>query len=183
MISPAGLPLLVCVAGSLLGWHCPEWRNLFLVTVLFCVPPALVLFLACRQPLWKLLPLLLCLALLAALRISLRLKPTFSPDHLVHHASGQPLLLEGVLVRQPEVRAAFTRLAFEARTLRTSGGAVGTQGRADLWVSGRMPDLRVGDILLAEVRLKIPRRFRQPGRGRPKGALLPGRHACKGVGS
>ena len=105
----------------------------------------------------------MCLVLLAALRTSLRLKPAFSPDHLVHHASGQPLLLEGVLVRQPEVRTAFTRLVFEARTLRTSGGTVGTQGRADLWVSGRMPDLRVGDILLAEVRLKIPRCFGNPG--------------------
>ncbi len=163
MIFPAGLPLLVYVAGSLLGWHYPEWRDLFRVGLLFCVPPALVLFLVCRQPLWKLLPLLLCLVLLAALRTSFRLKPEFSPDHLVYHASGQPLLLEGILVRQPEVRAAFTRLVFEARTIRTSGGVVGTQGRAVVWVSGRMPDLLVGDILLAEVRLKTPRRFGNPG--------------------
>ncbi len=163
MIFPAGLPLFAYVAGSLLGWHCADWRDLFGVGLLCCVPPALALFLGSRRLLWKLLPLLMCLVLLAALRTSLRLKPVFSPDHLVHHASGQPLLLEGVLVRQPEVRTAFTRLVFEARTLRTSGGAVGTQGRADLWVSGRMPDLRVGDILLAEVRLKIPRRFGNPG--------------------
>ncbi|MGW8320689.1 MAG: ComEC/Rec2 family competence protein, partial [Thermodesulfobacteriota bacterium] len=127
------------------------------------VPPALAFFLGCRRPLWRLLPLLMCLVLLSALRTSLRLKPAFSPDHLVHHASGQPLLLEGVLVRQPEVRDAFTRLVFEARTLRTTGGVVGTQGRADLWVSGRTLDLRVGDILLAEVRLKIPRPFGNPG--------------------
>jgi competence protein ComEC len=101
----------------------------------------------------------------------------FPPDHLVHHASGRPLLLEGVLVRQPEVRAAFTRLVFEARTLRTSGGAVGTQGRADLWVSGRMPDLRVGDILLAEVRLKIPRLFGNPGEvDRGSRSFLEGRY-------
>lgn len=163
MIFPSGLPLFAYVAGSLLGWHCAEWRDLFGVGLLCCVPPALVFFLGCRRPRWKLLPLLMCLVLLAALRTSLRLKPAFSPDHLVHHASGQPLLLEGVLVRQPEVRTAFTRLVFEARTLRTLGGTVGTQGRADLWVSGRMPDFRVGDILLAEVRLKIPRCSGNPG--------------------
>ena len=160
MIPPAGLPLLVYVAGSLLGWHCPEWRNLFLTTVLFCVPPALILFLACRQPHWKLLPLLPCLALLAALRVSLRLEPAFSPDHLVHHATGQPLLLEGVLVRQPEVRAAFTRLAFEDSRVANQLVVVrdGEEALEYLFGSGRYADRDLQEMpQLILLDLKLPK--------------------------
>jgi competence protein ComEC len=40
---------------------------------------------------------------------------------------------------------------------------VEVRGRADLWVSGRVPDLRAGDILLVEARLKVPRPFGNPG--------------------
>jgi competence protein ComEC len=61
------------------------------------------------------------------------------------------------------MRAASTRLVVEAQTLRTSEGSAGTRGRLDLWVSGRVADLRAGDLLLAEVRLKIPRSLGNPG--------------------
>jgi competence protein ComEC len=111
----------------------------------------------------KIIPLLLCLFLLASYRTSLGVNPTFPPDHLVHHASGQPVLLEGVLCQQPTVYATFTRLALQARRVRSSEGVVEVRGRADLWVSERALDLQIGDILLVEARLKIPRPFGNPG--------------------
>ena len=163
MICPAGLPLLAYMAGVLLGWHLAEWRDVFCVALASCVPPALVLRLASERALVKIIPLLLCLFLLASHRTSLGVNPTFPPDHLVYHASGQPVLLEGVLFQQPTVYAAVTRLPFQARRVRTSEGVVEVRGRADLWVSERLPDLWVGDILLVEARLKIPRPFGNPG--------------------
>lgn len=177
MILPAGLPLLAYVAGALTGWTFPEWRDVFGWALLFCVPPALVAFLASGRPLWKSIPLLVCLLLLAALRTSLGLRPVLPRDHLVHQASGEPLRIEGVLYREPEIHAAFTRLAFEARALRSPEGATTAQGRAHLWVSGSAPDLRVGDILLVEARLRPPRGFGNPGEiDRRARAFLEGVH-------
>ncbi len=163
MICPAGPPLFAYAAGSLIGWYCPEWRDMFLLGLLISVPLALWAFLGCRRSALGILPLLLCLVLLAALRTGARLRPEFPKDHVLHRATGKPLLLEAVLVREPEVRNAFTRLIVEARAVRASEGTVRAQGRVDLWVSGRVPELRVGDILAAEVRLKIPRNYGNPG--------------------
>jgi len=163
MICPAGLPLLAYMAGVLLGWHFAEWRDVFCVALASCVPPVLVLCLASGRPLVKIVPLLLCFLLLASLRTSLAVNPVFSRDHLVHFASGQPVLLEGVVCRQPTVYAASTRLALLARCVHSSERVFEVRGRADLWVSERVPDLRVGDILLVEASLKIPRPFGNPG--------------------
>ncbi len=163
MILPAGLPLLAYVSGSLLGWHRPEWCDAYWAGLFLSVPPALFLYSRATSAPGRSLPLLLCLVLTAALRTGTRLQPDFPQNHLVHHATGRPLLLESVLVRQPDVQEAFTRLLLEARAIRTSDGSSRTCGRAYVWVPGRLPDLRAGDILLAEVRLRIPRRLGNPG--------------------
>ena len=163
MICPACPPLVVYAAGSLLGRWRPEWQRWFWTGSLFLVPLALALFLLCRRSRWKVVPLLFCMVPLGALRVSLRLRPSFPPDHLVHCASGRPLLLEGVLIREPEVREAGSLLALQVRAIRSSKGALRTRGRAELWVPERVTGLRVGDILLAEARLKVPRRLGNPG--------------------
>lgn len=163
MIFPAGLPLFAYAAGILLGWHRPEWRDAFRLGLLSLAPPAFALFLVCRRPFCRTLPLWLCLIFLAAVRTSVRLCPEFPRDHVVNHVSDRHLLLEGVLVRQPKVHAVFTHLDIEARAIRSMKGAVRIQGRVALWVPDRNPHIQVGDILLAEVRLKIPRRFGNPG--------------------
>ena len=163
MILPAGPPLVAAIAGTLLGWYAPGWGDVFLVAFACCVPPALVFSMAFRHPLVQTVPLLLCLMLVAAVRTSRGLRPDFPPDHLVHQASGSPVLLQGVLYRQPTVHTAFTRLPFEAHCTRSSGGAKPAEGRADLWVPGRMPELWVGDVILVETRLRIPENLGNPG--------------------
>lgn len=163
MILPAGPPLVATIAGMLLGWYGPGWRDGFLLVLACCVPPALVLCMVIRRPLVQRSSLLLFLLFLAAVRTSRGLRPEFPPDHLVHQASGSPVLLQGVLYRQPTVQATLTRLPFEAHCTRSSGRVQWVQGRADLWVPDRMPDLWVGDILLVETRLRIPVNLGNPG--------------------
>ncbi len=190
MICPAGPPLVAYAAGSLLGYCLPEWRDLFRLGLLLLLPPALASFLGCRRSLPRILPLLLCVTLLGGLRTGLRLRPMLPPGHLLHRVTAKPLLLEAVLIRAPEFRAAYTRLMVQARTVRSSEGAVPVQGRAELWVSGRAAELRVGDVLAVEVQLKIPRNYGNPGeidrRARSllqgiyvRGSVRDARHICR----
>ena len=119
MICPACSPLVAYTVGSLLGRCRPEWQDGYWAGCLFSVPLALAVFLLGRRSCWKVVPLLLCMVPLGALRVSLRLRPSFPPDHLVHYASGRPLLLEGVLTREPEVRGACSRLILDVHAVRS----------------------------------------------------------------
>ncbi len=159
MILPAGPPLASLLCGVLLGWFFPGGRPAYLVGSLLAVPGALGAFLRGG----RILPLLGALLLLAALRTSGRLDPQLGPGHVAWKATGRPVLLEAILVDRPRVRRSYTLLPVRARRIRSPRGGVPATGRVDLYLHGRAPRLRPGEILLVETRLRVPRNYGNPG--------------------
>jgi len=172
---PAGLPLGITIAGMIIGWYFPQWREIEVFLLFFITPPLLLLFIVLRNPRQRWLPLLFCLLVFSAVRISLRLNPDLPQDHLAHYIHQGRVLLEGVLYRQPEVNEEFTRIYIQSRWVRLPGektrvqgrigaqGRVRVQGRAEMIINSSRPDLHIGDILLMEARLKAPRNYGNPG--------------------
>ena len=164
MVAPAAYPLIATLAGTLLGWSVPHGRGAFLACLLVLAPAALAVYLVRRRRRWKGACLLVCLLLAAALRTSQRLDPDLPSTHLVRHADGTPVLLEGVVCSPPVKGPTFTLIPLESCRLRSAGGGIRpTEGRVDLVVSGRADAVRIGDVLLAEVRLRLPRNWGNPG--------------------
>jgi len=183
MVVPAAYPLAAVLAGTLLGWSLPQWGGVFLGGLLVLTPALLLPVRGCGNPRGLAVCLLVCLGLAVALRTSRRLDTDLASTHLLRQAHGRPVLLEGVVCSPPVKGAGYTVLCLEVTRLRSDGNARAAQGRVELLVSGRADEVRLGDHLLAEARLRRPRRWGNPGEVDPAGAsLLGGVHARGSVG-
>ncbi len=163
IVAPIGLPLLTVVSGMMLGWHFPQAKNCFFLGLGVGTTAALILFCLSRRLVWRILPMLVPILFLSALRTGVRLCPEFPLNHLVHQATGRAVLLEGILYDQPRVYRTFTCLPFEATRLRSPQGCREAVGRADLFLAAEARDLRVGDVLLVEASIRKPREMGNPG--------------------
>jgi len=163
MVPPVCYPLFALIAGSLLGWYSPSSRTLFFWGFLLSSLFSSVLCVVVRNALLRVLPFLAAFLFLAAMRTSVRLHPEFPPHHLIHQAHGRPLRLEGIVRGTPMHADDWCRVPFEAQRLRSSERSRHVTGRVDLFLNGDVPNLKAGDILLLEARLRRIRNLGNPG--------------------
>lgn len=160
---PVAFPLMAWLSGAVLAWHVRAcWRFTFPL-LLGAAPVGLVIVLASRRSSVRTVCLLVLIFLVAATRTGARLAPVLPRDHLAHEASGSPVLLEGVLADEPERLETGSRLLLEAGRIREGGKSRAVRGRAELFVEGPLPQLRVGDTVLAEAKLRKVRNLGNPG--------------------
>ncbi|MEW6439365.1 MAG: DNA internalization-related competence protein ComEC/Rec2 [bacterium] len=151
------------VGGALFGWFFPQAREALWVCLAVFGLLALAAVVALGRPLPRAALLVCAVFALSAFRTSVRIDPVFPADHLTRLASGKPVLLEGVLWDEPVLGADSTQLPFRATFLRREGGVGSVQGKADLYVPGVLPELRIGDVLIVEARLQRIRNLGNPG--------------------
>lgn len=160
---PIAYPLLAWLAGAVLAWHARAcWRVTF--PLLLCTAPVgLTVVLVFRRSTIRTVSLLVLTFLVAATRTGARLSPEFPPGHLTQETSGDPVLLEGVVVDEPERLNRGSRLLVEANRIRENGKSRSVRGKAELFVDGPLPAFGVGDLVLVETRLQKVRNLGNPG--------------------
>ncbi len=164
MVAPICIPVLLVSAGMLAGMLHSGARDLFLCGLFATVLLSLPAFFSGRRSVSGFLPLLLSLLLLGAARTSLRMNPRLPADHLARMVRDEPVFLEGVLCEAPRLFPSCTMLLLNCLTIREAGESRRATGRVDLFLNGKHPGFRAGDLLLVKARI---RRIRAPGNPGP----------------
>lgn len=150
------LPLLGLLAGQAAAVASDSGGLAWWNTVLFI--PGLVLCFMHRG--WGLLGLACALAFQWGLTTHHRLlQPRFAPEH-VHHLTGQekkPVLVEGRLYREPEVRGDWSRWYLAAERVWTPEGPRKATGNVLVTVRNAYRHWHYGDVVRVPLRLRRPR--------------------------
>jgi len=156
-------PLAVCVLGILAGCYWGGGRDTWAFIALPAgIAAALCCGLAVRGGLRAGL-LLASLFLAVVYSVTSRLEPLFPAGHIAHFADGAPVLLEGTLYKDPRWGDGYTQLFFRCRMVRGPGPPRQVRGDAELYVAERVEQVRAGDRIAVEARLKTPRHYGNPG--------------------
>lgn len=119
-----------------------------------------------RDAMFRARGLLLAVALLSAGIGALRFVADDTPAHpALARAVGSAVIVEGVVVEDPDRRADVAYLIVAAESLRESGGAVAASGRIRVSVP-RYPEYRYGDRLRIKGTLEKPEAFLDEATGR-----------------
>lgn len=158
---PPVLPFLLAFIAGLLG------TNVFIAPYLACVFTFIAsLFFLNRStdhPSYKKVTVLLALFLFGVLY---PVSSQLSVDSIVHHIEeGKTTAVEGRLYSSPRVLEDKAFYLLEAESLETKSGPKKVSGVVRIAVYKEHSPLRAGDkVRFAEVRLKVPRNFKNPGR-------------------
>lgn len=156
-------PLAVCIIGILAGCY---WDGVRITWAAIALPAGIAAALCCGlvvRGAWRASLLLGSLFLAVVYSVALRLEPLFPPGHVAHLADGAPVLLEGILYKDPRWGDGYTQLFFRCRMVRAPGPPRQVRGDVELYVSERVEQVRAGDRIAVEARLKVPRHYGNPG--------------------
>jgi competence protein ComEC len=156
------VPFLVAMmAGIVLGnvIHIPN------PPLMVCLLFTFVLLLPASLKKWKnVTTLLLMLAFLISgvLHINLYLHQDRSSNHIIHHITGEIIIVEGVISENPEVSSDKTEITVSAARIISDDANILVEGLVLLTLKD--PQLyKYGDYVRFKAKLKAPHNFRNPG--------------------
>jgi competence protein ComEC len=156
MERPLFLPLLgiICglVAADTTALQIPAHMLVPLLAISF-----VALFLTTRHLFYATL-FLLCFAW-GCLSLDSHLHPDFPPSHVVHLASNEPHVVEGIIVSRPEATDTGYRLLLDTERLYEGAGSKPLTGRLLLFVGEGKPEMLTGDRVRCVTRIKQPRLY------------------------
>jgi competence protein ComEC len=103
-------------------------------------------------------------ALIGILYLQSILSPHLSPNHITHYATGEKVVLEGILYKPPELFSDKTRLYLQTEKIIEHNKINIINGRLLLTIKEKLYSFNYGDRVRFSTKLRFPRNFNNPGR-------------------
>jgi competence protein ComEC len=157
-----GAPVLVCAA---LGWLLGDAVGYARVPAALLSALAAVgcLAFAGPDPAYRRVAIAVCAFVFSCIAAADVYRPVFSPEDVARAPMHVPVQIEGVLTADPELGDGRVRFWVAVDRLEAGGGWRAAEGQIVLSVREMEREWRSGDRLRAEVSLRRPRNFGNPG--------------------
>jgi competence protein ComEC len=159
---PAIPLLLFLVCGILLGAEFPGRPILIWAAVIACACFCLLFYFRRKQAA-LFLPVILFVSL-GYLSIQPWVSPRYPANHIKHYTNTQRWSIIGRIDSQPRQIDKRTRFALQAETLEDRSRRHAVTGRLRVTVVGGLPDIKIGDKLLINGKIRSISNFNNPGR-------------------
>jgi competence protein ComEC len=160
MERPLFLPLLAIICGLVAADTSSLKLSVHVLVPLLAIS-FVALFLTTRH-LFHITLFLLCFAW-GCLSLDPHLHPDFPSSHVVHLASNEPRVVEGIIVSRPEATDTGYRLLLDTERLYEGADSKPLTGRLLLYLGEGKPEMLTGDRVRCVTRIKKPRMYGLPG--------------------
>lgn len=156
------LPLLLAVMAGISCGYILEIQRLWLTAGLFAGLLATIVC-AWRGLKYLIMPAaMIVMFVISVLNISPYLYEKPEPEHIVHHAGPDPVIVEGLISAPPQVFPDKTQLIISAQRLRINDTVIPVNGNILLNCVTDQP-FRYGQVIRFKTKLKVPHSFHNHG--------------------